>query len=297
MMDGMAEPSGSPAGGTRRPRWSVLHAALSPRRRRRPAAVVVSGELGVGKTRLVAEFLAQADVERLRRRLRAGRRRAAAVRRPDPGPAQHAARAWSGRRSRLARARPAAAGRAGAPGRHRARRPATGSRLRLFQAVLGLLGRLCAAPPGRPCRRGRALGRPVDARPAGVPGHEPHRRTGAGGPHPPRRTSTSRRPAGPVAGRARPAVARRTAAAGPARPRRTRPTWSTGLRGERRRSQACSADVRGAFGRQPAVRRAAGADRAPTGTAAPGDPARPAPRPGRRACPDETRARSWAPPR
>ena len=40
-----------------------LHAALARAAGGRPTAVVVAGELGVGKTRLVREFLAQADVE------------------------------------------------------------------------------------------------------------------------------------------------------------------------------------------------------------------------------------------
>ena len=40
-----------------------MHAALARAAGGRPTAVVVAGELGVGKTRLVREFLAQADVE------------------------------------------------------------------------------------------------------------------------------------------------------------------------------------------------------------------------------------------
>ena len=41
----------------------ALLAALALAAGGRPTAVVVAGELGVGKTRLVREFLARADVE------------------------------------------------------------------------------------------------------------------------------------------------------------------------------------------------------------------------------------------
>ena len=60
------------------------------------------------------------------------------------------------------------------------RRPTAGPgrpRLRLFQAVLALLAGMGADASRRARRRGRALGRPLHPGPAGLPGHEPHRRT------------------------------------------------------------------------------------------------------------------------
>ncbi len=58
----MAEPSGARLVGREGPLRS-LQDALVRASVGRPSAVVVSGELGVGKTRLVREFLAGADAE------------------------------------------------------------------------------------------------------------------------------------------------------------------------------------------------------------------------------------------
>ena len=52
----------------------ALHAALARAAAGRPTAVVVAGELGVGKTRLVREFLAAGRRRGLRGRLGARRR-------------------------------------------------------------------------------------------------------------------------------------------------------------------------------------------------------------------------------
>ncbi|HET9946222.1 MAG TPA: AAA family ATPase, partial [Actinomycetes bacterium] len=118
----------------------ALHAALALAAGGRPTAVVVAGELGVGKTRLVREFLAQADVE-----VFAGAS-VPVVGEPLPYAALTQALRSSGsgvvrqeikRSPDLARL---------LPGQPDEAAPA-GSRLRLFQSVLGLLGRLSAHRP------------------------------------------------------------------------------------------------------------------------------------------------------
>ncbi|HET9997797.1 MAG TPA: AAA family ATPase [Nocardioides sp.] len=118
----------------------ALHAALALAAGGRPTAVVVAGELGVGKTRLVREFLAQADVE-----VFAGAS-VPVVGEPLPYAALTQALRSSGsgvvrqeiqRSPDLARL---------LPGQPDEATPA-GSRLRLFQSVLGLLGRLSAHRP------------------------------------------------------------------------------------------------------------------------------------------------------
>ena len=126
----------------------VLHAALARAAEGDPAAVLVSGELGVGKTRLVREFLASVEAEvfagacvpvvgeplpyaaltqALSRWLGAG----ASGGRQVPGAGPAAAR-W--------RCGPAVEAREAAE-------YGAASRLRLFQAVLTLLGRLSAVRP------------------------------------------------------------------------------------------------------------------------------------------------------
>jgi DNA-binding CsgD family transcriptional regulator len=118
----------------------ALQAALALSAGGRPTAVVVAGELGVGKTRLAREFLARADVE-----VFAGAS-VPVVGEPLPYAALTQALRSSGsgvvrqeiqRSPDLARLLPGQPDE-GAP---------AGSRLRLFQSVLGLLGRLSAHRP------------------------------------------------------------------------------------------------------------------------------------------------------
>ncbi len=141
----MAEPSGGPFLG-REVALASLRAALTRAAAGHPSAVVVSGELGVGKTRLVREFLAHADAVAF-----AG----GCV--PVVGePLPYAALTQALRRNRsgvvaqeLARSPELARLLPDAPDAAGGTDPATalGSRLRLFQAVLGLLGRLSAHRP------------------------------------------------------------------------------------------------------------------------------------------------------
>ncbi|WP_161962276.1 helix-turn-helix transcriptional regulator [Nocardioides speluncae] len=129
----------------------VLQEALQQAAAGRPAFVLISGETGVGKTSLVEAFLRRARIQRL-----AG---ACVPVAGEPLPyaaLSQALRAASatgvvrqelGRSPDLARLLPAP------PVEEVAQRPTrnqgdeTGSRLRLFQAVLGLLGRMSAAGP------------------------------------------------------------------------------------------------------------------------------------------------------
>ncbi len=137
----MAEPSEARLVGRDVP-LGALHAALARAADGRPTAVVVAGELGVGKTRLVREFLAQAEVE-----VFAGAS-VPVVGEPLPYAALTQALRSSGsgvvrqeieRSPELARLLP---GRA-----NQDARAGAGSRLRLFQSVLGLLGRLSSHRP------------------------------------------------------------------------------------------------------------------------------------------------------
>ena len=127
----------------------VLHAALARAAEGDPAAVLVSGELGVGKTRLVREFLASIEAEvfagacvpvvgeplpyaALTQSLRGG---SALVR-------QEVARS-----PELAQLLPGGGTRAGGDEEPAGTEYGAASRLRLFQAVLTLLGRLSAVRP------------------------------------------------------------------------------------------------------------------------------------------------------
>ena len=221
-----------------------------------PAVVVVSGETGVGKTRLVTEFMARASATTL-----AG----ACV--PVAGePLPYAALTQALRSTSGVRRRPpgdppvAGAGAAAACGRGRRHRHGTGVGLRGHLTAAAVPGGARAAGPDERRRtgaargRGRALGRPLDPRPAGVPGHEPHRRAGAGAADLPRGRPRRVPDARPVAGRARPVhhPADPGAPAGPCR-RRT-----PGRRAGRPAAAARAArgDAR-ALGGEPAVRRAA----------------------------------------
>ena len=76
---------------------------------------------------------------------------------------------------------------------------------------------------------------------------------------------------------------------------RHRAPWSTQLRGERAGRRASLADVRGPVGGQPAVRRAAGADRRATGPAARRPPCTTCSAAGSASLPDDTRRVPRAP--
>ena len=126
----------------------TLHAALARAAEGAPAAMLVTGELGVGKTRLVREFLASVEAE-----VFAGTC-VPVVGEPLPYAAlTQALRGGSAlvrqevsRSPELARLLPG-----GGPAASESEEPAaasgTASRLRLFQAVLTLLGRLSAVRP------------------------------------------------------------------------------------------------------------------------------------------------------
>ena len=103
---------------------------------------------------------------------------------------------------------------------------------------------MSAGGPVRARRRGRALGGPLDPRPAGVPGHEPHRRAGAGAADLPRGRPRRVPDPRPVAGRARPASppsGSRCPGWTVPTPPAWSPTWPAGRwrpSGSRRRSRA-----------------------------------------------------------
>ena len=186
------------------------------------SVVLLGGEAGVGKSRLVAEFVGPA-----------------AGRRPDDGRRSRAA-AWSWRESVLplaplggAAARPGPSARPGgdrAPVRlgagavpARPGRPPARRRLGPGAAVRGghLDGRRPrGGAPRRPRRRGPPLGGPVDAQPGHLPGAVPRGPPGDAGGDVPLRRDAPLAPAAAGARRARPAAAR-----APPRPRRRSTTW------------------------------------------------------------------------
>ena len=160
-----------------------------------PRFVIVRGEAGIGKTRLVREAIAQ-----LRRR----HARPASASASTSGPAASRTCRSSRPSGGLARTaatrrrspRPLGTGRRSSPRSSRSSAPEATRRragdgeppptalpahdglaqARLFERVLGLLGALAERVAGRPGHRGRPLDRPRDPRPADVPRPEPHRR-------------------------------------------------------------------------------------------------------------------------
>ncbi len=177
------------------PRWrrAPFHrAARRPRRRtRRPgrrrsrgarpassAAVIVGGDAGVGKTRLLGELL---GLGRGRRRpvphrpLRRPRRHAAALPAVHRGVHPADRRAARARRRLLARF-PALARLL--PGRSGRAAGTPVERGELFDSVLAGARRPGRERAGRADRRGRPLGRPGHARSAGLPVHPHARRAG-----------------------------------------------------------------------------------------------------------------------
>src|SRR6266540_7466883 len=170
--------------------WAAFERAVAGS----PATVVVAGEAGVGKTRLVSELLARARARGAGagRRL-PGRGRGGGRLRADGGgaaPARRAAGAGgagAGACRRASRAGPAGA-RAGRARRvsiltRRIGRGRDHGRARAGPAIRAAAGG--AAPAGRARRgaaggRGPALGRPVHQEPAGLPGPQSAGRGGAG---------------------------------------------------------------------------------------------------------------------
>ena len=200
-----------------------------------PTSVLIGGEAGVGKTRLVGELVAGARaagatvlaggcvelggegvpfaplIEALRAFVRDLDEPALA--RLLPGQA----------RAELARLLPelgppaAAAGRAG--GVRGRPRPLVGAGAAV-RAAAGAAGAPGRRPPGRAGGRGPALGRPLDPRPARLPGPQPAPRPPAAGPHLPLRRAAPPPPAAAVPGRAGPRPPGRAPGAGPLRPGR-----------------------------------------------------------------------------
>ncbi|HEX5089361.1 MAG TPA: AAA family ATPase [Nocardioides sp.] len=127
----------------------TLHAALARATEGEPTAVLVAGELGVGKTRLVKEFLATVDAE-----VFAG---ACVPVVGEPLPYAALTQALRGgsalvrqevqRSPVLARLLPGGSADIDETGTGEAAGSGAASRLRLFQAVLALLGRLSAVRP------------------------------------------------------------------------------------------------------------------------------------------------------
>ena len=167
-----------------------LRASLQAAHEGRSSATLLAGEAGVGKTRVVAEIAAVAQAEGaivllggcidlgegsmpyapVAEALRGLVRRAdpeELERRPGPGSRRAGP---AGPRPRARRPEPAAS--------------ATGAlsygsgQGRLFELLLGVLERLADQGAGRVHRRGPALVRPLDPRPARVPRPEPARRPG-----------------------------------------------------------------------------------------------------------------------
>jgi len=199
-----------------------LRVALERAAAGRPAVMVVAGEAGVGKTRLVGELVGQAGglgavaltggcldvgegvlayaplVEALR----------PLVVVLDPGELD---RVLGGARTELARLVPELAPEAGG---RRAEAPLA------RRGCSSCCSGCCTAWPSAARSAGGggpALGRPVDPRPGGLPGPQPARRGGAD-PHLPVRRAAPPPPAAAVPGRAGPQRPGRAAGAGPAGP-------------------------------------------------------------------------------
>ena len=235
---------GSPVLVGRAAEMAALQAAFDTVRQGGPAALLIGGEAGVGKTRLIGEFAAtraargRAGADR--RLPRAGGRRAAvrAVHRDAARP-----RARDGRRrgrQPAAGQRPGHTGAGPAASRARGRRPtdgagalgeARGPALRGVPDPARAAGGAAAAGAGG---RGRALGRPVKPRPARVPHRLPARaRQRADRRHLPLRRAAPHPPAAAAAGRADPDRLGRADRAAEADPRARRRSW-------RRRCSAAS---------------------------------------------------------
>ena len=189
-------------------------------------AVVLGGDAGVGKTRLLAELVSAANdagLLRPHRPLRRPRRHPAALPPVQRGVHPAVRRAARTRSTGCSIALPGAGPPDPVPGRRRG--PARDDRLdrgELFDSVLGGAGLAGRRAARRPARRGRPLGRPGHPRPARLPVHPPRRRTGRRRRQLPQRRPAPAPPAAPHAGRMVPAARRSPASTST----RCRPTTS-----------------------------------------------------------------------
>jgi AAA ATPase domain len=243
-----------------------------------PGLVIVAGEAGVGKTRLTREACARAEAAGARVLWRgcvpldAGELPHAplvAALRPLSRELSEAGDLLGPAREELNRLLPELG--AAAPPAAPATRT---SRTRLFELLLGVLGRLAEAVRGRARRRGRPLGRRGDPRPPALPGPQRRPRAAAAHRHAPhgRPGRPGHRPAGPPAAqrpgrahRAGSAHARADRRAGRRHPRRRggRRARRLGVRAQRGQSF----HHRGG-GRRPRGRRRRGGPRVAAGGAA-----------------------------
>ena len=153
----------------RQAEFAVLDGALERAIAGEPTAVLVGGEAGVGKSRLVHELSRRADeagarvlvggcVESEVRGSRSDRSSRCCARSPPSSESTSSASAWARHGAR-------------SPGCSPSSRPASTVRSsddgasRVPELVLGLVSRLAAERPAGPRLRGRAVGRPLDARP------------------------------------------------------------------------------------------------------------------------------------
>ena len=290
----------------------------------RSSAVLLAGDAGVGKTRLLDELAARAAERGVRvlvghcvdlgdvglpylpfvdlLRPVAGD--------PDLAPVSAAnpvlAGLLAGRASGPPPVPPASEGRdLSRPLPHRAApQPVDDGRLQLFESVAGLICELAAAAPAADRAGGPALGRPVQPRPAALPAGPAGRRAGRRGRLLPRRRPAPPAPAPPAARRAGAAARRSSGSSWRRCPTPTSARWSAGWprgrraagvdRRRRRRPRRGQRLLRRGAARRRAARRgaAARADRRPAGpggAAVPGGAAGAADR-GRRRPPGPARA-------
>ena len=286
----MAARVSSPTFVGRRVELDRLAAALDDARLGQPRVVLVGGEAGVGKTRLVRELerlAATADVRVLEGACLPlggeGRPYGAVIEAlrgltEEIDTAELEALAGSGR-AELARLMPEL-GSAGQVARAGSDGTAQG---RLFEHLLRFLGKLAGTTADCHRARGPALGRPFHARIAGLPGPKPARDPGPDRGHVPDRRGSTPTSASDAAGRARSVGSGRTAdsasvqsaRAGTATQRHPRDSARARPRGAHRcplggqcvlrRGAACGAVDRG-WAAQYAARSSARPDRRAQGT-------------------------------
>ena len=293
MMGGMGQRVSCPVLVGRDGEVARLRAAIERAVGGQPATVLVVGEAGIGKTRLVTEAARpcrRSRGGRARRRLPGRRGRRPGLRADGGGAAPAGRHAGLRRAGAGAGRRPRRAGAADAASSARGTRRGRAGPLDTVAAVRAAARN--AAPyrrahSGAAGGRGSALGRPVHPRSARLPGPQPPRWRGAA-PDLPLRRAAPGSSAAAVPGRAEPRRAGRTAGAGPAR----RPRACRAGRRDPRRA-ACAGTGRGdpgPLGGQPVLRRGT-AGRPPGGHPAAAGAAGPAAGAGR--CPDRGGPACW----